>query len=350
LNLKNLDRHKIVWFNTDSLKHDRFGVTNTNNGYGNTVVAPSWFSDDDIHLSVYCSDLWQNINSNAPVLGSRPIGSASSDTYKDGWMHTITLRSLEAILSTTGPKVWDRAPVFTYSCGPSREINIRFAGADASGFSHIETHGLIVGVNGIKCYVNGELYGRSGTLDDDLTYKINQTNTRSINNVVAHIPNTSQFPFLLFTNDAFSESSGKAKVNLRFASLGYALNDNENKIFYEIVQEFQRILQREVYPIKLKTFLEILKEQVFNPADPQPKTTSIGNTLIPNLKLNKVLTQRNKPYREYLSKSAQSGEDEKIQRLSISINLTKIAIFGPVRVFCEDRVEQSVSVLSFTEI
>lgn len=348
LNLKNLDRHKIVWFNTGSLKHDRFGVTNANNGYGNTVVAPSWFSDNDIHLSVYYSDLWQNINEDAPIFGSRPIGSVKSNTYENGWMHTITLRSLAGVISTTG--LWDRAPVFTYSCGPSRATNIRFAGTDSSGFSHLETHGFIVGVNGIKCYVNGEIYGRSGTLNDNATYPINKVSTRTIDNITANIPNISQFPFLLFTNDAFSESSGKAKANIRFASIGYSLNDEENKLFYEIVQEFQRILRREVYPIKLKTFEEILREQIFNPIDPLPKTTSIGNTLTFSIKLDKIITQNTKPYREYLSKSFAPRENEKIHKLSMSINLTKIAIFGPVRVFCQDHVESSMSILSFTEI
>lgn len=48
INLKNPYRHTIVWYN--SLIFDKNGVTNTGTGYGNTFVAPSWFSDNDIHV------------------------------------------------------------------------------------------------------------------------------------------------------------------------------------------------------------------------------------------------------------------------------------------------------------
>jgi|688.fasta_scaffold00638_4 hypothetical protein len=330
LNLKNTERHYIVWHNSANLKHDKNGVTNTGIGYGNTVIAPSFFSDNDIHISIYCSDYWQNINSSAPAIGTRTPSSFKSNDYENAWMHTITLKSLEPIIING---IWNRAPIFTYSCGPSKSANVRFAGDDSSGFSHVETHGFIVGVNGIRCYVNGELFGRLGLTTDTPSLPINQVSTRTLNGVTAAIPNISQFPFLLFTNDPFSQSSGKARVNLRFASVGYSINDNENKIFYNIVQEFQRILGREVYPVKLKTFEEIFSDE-----------------LSCNVKFNKLTTLTTKPYREYLSKSPQPKENEKINSLSANLKISKIEVIGPIRIFAEDSANISVSIQSFTEI
>jgi hypothetical protein len=138
---------------------------------------------------------------------------------------------------------------------------------------------------------------------------------------------------LLFTNDPFSQSSGKARVNLRFASVGYSINDSENKIFYNIVQEFQRILGREVYPVKLKTFEEIFSDE-----------------LSCNVKFNKLTTLTTKPYREYLSKSPQPKENEKINSLSANLKISKIEVIGPIRIFAEDSANISVSIQSFTEI
>lgn len=328
LNLKNLQRHTIVWYNQNDLRHDKFGVTNLNIGYGNTMIAPSWFSDDNIHLSVYHSTYWQNTNDTAPIIGS----NTTTDLEK-GWMHTIALKSLPPTLRPDGLG-WDRPPIFTYSCGYASSTAVRFAGNDASEFQHIETYGFIVGVNGIKCYVNGDLYGRQGSLSNSARQPINQVNTRTVNGVTAKIPNLSQFPFLLFTNGRFTSTNGQARANIRFASVGYELTENENKVLYKIIQEFQRILGRSVEPVKLKTFQEFFKDQY----------------LSFNVKINKIFTYPTRPYREYLSKTSEPKENKKINAISASVNISKLEVFGPVRLFCSDTAKTSVSIQSLLEL
>jgi hypothetical protein len=329
LNLKNLQRHTIVWYNQNDLKHDKFGVTNSNIGYGNTMVAPSWFSDNDIHISVYNSTYWQNTNDTAPIIGSSP----ASDPTK-GWMHTIYLRSLAPILNSQINTLWDRAPIFTYSCGYSSNSSVRFAGTDGSEFQHVETYGFIVGVNGIKCYVNGNLYGRQGVINDVSTQPINQVSTRTVNGNTAQIPNISQFPFLLFTNGRFTSTNGQARANIRFASIGYELTDQENKVLYNIIQEFQKILGRSVEPIILKTFQQNLIDQY----------------LTLNIKINKIFIQPTKPYREYLNIEMPPKQQKKINALSASVDISRIEVFGPVRVFCADTSKTTVSIQSLVEL
>jgi len=336
-NLKNLNLHNIVWYNTSDLRHDKNGVTNIGAGYGNTVVAPSWFSDNNIHISAYHGTMWGNINESAPI-----IGSSSKSDLKE-WMHTISLRAPLPIKNLNGS--FQIAPVFTYSCGYSTSTSIRFAGTDASETAHIETYGFIVGVNGIKCYVNGNIYGRQGTLSDNSSLPINKPNER-INEtpsgtIVTYIPNLSQFPFLLFTNGRLSSTSGQALVNIRFASIGYELSDNENKKLYQIVQEFQRILGRNVEPIFLATFEKFIKEQV----------------LTSSLNINKIFVLKTKPYREILNKrsipiksNGEIDEDVEFNRLTANVNISKIEVFGPRRIFYEDTSKTSVSILSLNEI
>jgi hypothetical protein len=307
--------------------HDSFGITNKNKGYGNTMIAPSWFNDNDIHVSVYHSTYWQNTNDTAPIIGS----SATNDETR-GWMHSITLRSLPPTLETNGS--WDRPPIFTYSCGYSSNTNVRFAGKDASEFQHVETYGFIVGVNGIKCYVNGNPYGRQGLLTDNPLQPINEITQRTVNNTTAQIPNLSQFPFLIFTDGRFTSTAGEARCNIRFASFGYELNDNENKILYQIIQQFQKILKRNVEPVTLKTFEQLFQDQY----------------LTFDLKINKILIYPTKPYREYLSKISQPGALSKINALSASVNISKVEVFGPVRIFCADALNTSVSIQSLSEL
>jgi hypothetical protein len=325
LNLKNLQRHTIVWYNGSDLKHDEFGVTNLNIGYGNTMIAPSWFNDNNIHVSVYHSTYWQNTNDTSPIIGTK-----IRDDY--GWMHTITLRSLPVILRSDGLN-YERPPIFTYSCGYASSPTIRFAGTDASEFQHVESYGFIVGVNGIKCYVNGSLYGRQGSLSDSLTQEINKVTTRNVFGSSAKIPNISQFPFLLFTNGKFASTAGQSKSNIRFASVGYELTDSENKILYNIIQGFQKILNRSVEPIVLKTFQEFLKDQYL--------TFSIS--------INKILILPTKPYREYLNITTLPKEFPKINALSPNVNISKIEVFGPYRLFCSDSAQISTSVQYLTE-
>ena len=321
LNLKNTERHYIVWYNESSLKHDSNGVTNVGIGYGNTMVAPSWFNDNDIHVSVYNTTRWNQTNSTAPIIGTRP----REDSL--GWMHSITLRSRDVDF------VDIKEPTFTYSCGSSSSSTVRFAGSDASQFQHIETLGLIVGVNGIKCYVNGEIYGRQGNLSDKSKEPINEVTKRTVDGNTAEIPNISQYPFLLFTNGRFTSTTGLANANIRFASIGYQLNDQENDNLYKIVQEFQTILGRSVEPIKLKTFEAFLEDYL---------------TL--NMSINKILILPTRPYREYLNITTSPKEFPKINALSASVNISKVEVFGPVRIFLSDSAATSVSIQSLIEL
>lgn len=324
LNLKNLERHTIVWYNKQDLVHNKQGVTNNNSGYGNTMVAPSWFNDDNIHVSVYNTLYWNKLNDVAPVIGATAKGNK--------WMHTIYLRSLPEIIRPY-PQA-SQAPIFTYSCGESVNDSIRFAGSDASSFAHAETYGFIVGVNGIKCYVNGKLYGREGTSSDVSSLPINNINKRTINNVTAHVPDISQFPFLLFTNDKFPSSIGKAKTNIRFASIGYYLDDEDNKNFYNIVHEFQTILNRQVPPLPIN-FLE---------------RQMLERYLLPNIKINKLSHVTSNPYRELVDKSHNPREQIKINTFYPNVKIFKMEAIGPRRIFLIDRVGASVSILSLSEL
>lgn len=324
LNLANTERHNIVWYNTNDLIHNNLGVTNRGAGYGNTMVAPSWFNDNNIHISIYNATAWPDLNSNCPIFGSR-------STTESRWMHTITLRTLESTLNASGE--FSRPPIFTYSCGSAASQNIRFAGSDAADFQHLETLGYIVGVNGIKCYVNGIIYGRSGSLNDQVTDPINKNVTRTVTRVTAEIPNISQYPFLLFTNGRFTSTTGLARANIRFATIGYELDDNQNIILYKIIQEFQKILKRSIDPLKLKTFEK-----------------SFEDFLLGDIKINKIFIYPSKPYREYLSLNKKPKENTSIERITANINVSQIEVFGPVRIFCSDNSSISVSIQSLIEL
>lgn len=326
LNLRNPERHYIVWYNKDKIRHDEYGITNLLNGYGNTMIAPSWFSDDNIHISVYNGTFWNNANESAPLLGT----SSQGGIMPGSWMHTITLKSLSPVFKEDNS--YKIAPIFTYSCGYSINSSVRFAGVDASVFSHVEAYGLIVGVNGIKCYVNGEKFGREGSLIDNPSLPINAVNKRTVQGVSADIPNISQYPFLIFTNGRFTSTSGQALANLRFCSIGYALTDEENKTLYKIVQNFQTILRRDVPIIKLKTIEELLKDQYISA----------------NININKIFILNTKPYREYLNKE-NAGLSE-IKTFTAQVKINKIEIFGPIRIFIGDTINTSVSIKNFTEL
>jgi hypothetical protein len=119
-----------------------------------------------------------------------------------------------------------------------------FAGEDASNQNHWLAHGLIAGTNGRNCYVCGKRFGVSMSQGGFR----NPINPESGNDPIEGKRILySQFPFLLFGNGRFG-SSGQArgKGNLRFASIGYNLTESENKIFYDIVNGFQTILNRNV--------------------------------------------------------------------------------------------------------
>jgi len=328
LNLKNTNRHKILWFNINDLIHDKDGVRNTGIGYGNTMVAPSWFSDDDIHVAIYHTNTWADLNIPCIAIGSRSLGN-----YR-GWMHTIMLKSLLPVLRPDS-SFYAQPPYFTYSCGlielnaPGSSDLPRFAGNDASFFTHAEATGLIVGVNGIKCYVNGEIFGRQGSLTDKLPDRINTPIIRTLKigkyETTTTIPNLSQFPFMLFTNTTFGQGNstfGQGRFSIKFASIGNALNDYENKEFYKIVQEFQRILKRHIDPIKLQT------SQLSN-----------ADSIITELKITNIRTRRFKPY-------VINTDDG----LNPAIKINKIESIGPFRMFVNDRASASVSIQSFIEI
>lgn len=329
LNLKNTNRHKILWFNINDLTHDQNGVTNKGIGYGNTMVAPSWFDDNDIHVAIYHTNRWNDLNTPCTAIGARSLGN------RTGWMHTITLRSLIPTLKPNS-SFYEQPPYFTYSCGlievnaPGSSDLPRFAGNDASFFTHAEATGLIVGVNGIKCYVNGEIFGRQGSLTDRLLDKINTPIIRTIKigkrESQTIIPNLSQFPFMLFTNTTFGQgisTFGQGRFCIKFASIGYSLNDNENKEFYRIVQQFQKILKRHIDPIKLQT------SQASNTED----------TITPEVKITNITSRRYKPYISNID-----GD------LYPTIKINKIEAIGPFRIFVEDQVSASVSIQSFVEI
>jgi len=334
LNLKNPYRHIIVWYN--SLIFDKNGVTNAGIGYGNTFVAPSWFSDDDIHVSAYNATAWYDTSAECVL-----IGSTSDININNSWMHTISLRRRPQTFVNNDPAQGiSTPPIFTYSCG--RYPPYRAAGFDAGDQLNVQAWGLIVGVNGIYCYTGGYKLGAYSFITDPVSSKINPTVTNSFNNPV---PTFSQYPFLLLAyrpfgsvaqiNNQTGQPEPTSKANIRFASIGTALNDYENKIFYDIVEEFQTILKRNVGTFRLGE-----AEMFVDETNPR---------VSPSLRINRIRT--------FVTRHLYSVKDEidnkfekENQCVTPTLSINKIEVLGPRRVYLSDSSTASVNIMQFTEI
>lgn len=307
-NLKNFLRHTIKWLNESSLLHDWRGVTNNGDGYGNTFVAPGIMSDSNIHVSVYNATFYPFLNSYSPI-----IGTSKPDTYKSHWMHTIFLRS---------PR---QNEVWTYSCGIAKDggsqTSFSLAGEDTGDFLHAQVYGLVVGVNGSKCYLNGQPFGT--TSPPSRPTRSIPLNVHSSDPIEGIRYDWTQYPFMLFTHRAFGDPSvGYANANIRFASIGYSLNDKENEILYDIIETFQTILGRNVGILKLEPDDFLIPEHMFR-----------SQLTINSIDIKPLMSGENIPH-----------------KIESELEIFKIKVTGPRRVYVSDNITFGVSLQSFQEL
>lgn len=337
INLRNIYRHKINWFNPTSILHNSLGITNLENGYGNTYFAPSWLSDNNIHVSVYSGTYWFNANEYCPLIGASSSGYGSVPVANSRWIHSIHLRSPTPTLDGLGRFVI--APIYTYSCSPTVNISSMFAGEDCSDRISFLAFGLIVGVDGKKCYVCGNKFGIDSSTATGFPDPINPK--RSNDPIEGDVDNTlyTQFPFLLFSSGKFgSINSGlTGRANLRFASIGYSLTENENKIFYNIVDEFQYILGRNVQCAVLdKVDATILENEHY----------------FPNIEITSVKRNPGLFFRDfYDSVELVPQKEERYKKDAILPLLEILSCYraGPIRVFAKDGATPNVEILNFQE-
>lgn len=333
LNLRNIFRHKINWFG--GIWHDRFGINSDGiSGYGNTYFAPSWLEDNNIHVAVYTGTYWTNANENCPLIGasSNIVGVPSRGK---SWIHAIYLRSPKPTFFGNSTTIYQIPPVYTYSCSSAESINNTFAGEDASDRNHWLAHGLIVGTNGRTCYVCGKKFGidsSQGGFGDPI-------NPESANDPIEgkKILYT-QFPFLLFGNGRFgSEGQARGGANLRFCSIGYYLNENENKVFYDIVNQFQTILNRNVPCNEINPAPAPYKEKTtFYPSiNITSSKQRIGRFIRRIEDVSKLVPEKNLRY--------------KTELFSASMLIKSCKRTGPRRIFLGDGVAPSVTILDLIE-
>lgn len=301
INLANPNRHKIRWYG--SVIHNHLGVTG-NGGYGNTLVALGLLDNKNIHLSVYNATLWANAEATTPLMGT-------------------TTRTQQLSLKNTFDK-------FTYSCrygeiSDASGINQKlFAGNDSSSFVHIEAYGLIAGVNSQKCFVNGELFGITGTINP-IDYIPNSGNGSQVAaRTDSVIQEKDQYPVLIFSFDNFGTVTTKGKANIRFSSIGYGLTDDEMAKLYDIVEEFQTILQRNVGKIQLA---------FYNYYDGTDKITS---SLSPS-----SLAVR---------KGVYDFKQNEIENITTQMAIGAIRVAGPRIVEQEESIGANVTINSFTYV
>lgn len=336
LNLRNIFRHKVNWFG--GIWHDKFGVNADGSGYGNTYFAPSWLDDENIHVSVYTGTYWFDANENCPLIGtsSNSVGAPNRGL---GWMHAIYLRSPAPTIAYEqfGVINYKIPPVYTYSCSPpdSTASYGMFAGEDASDQNHWLAHGLIVGTNGRNCYVCGKKFGVSFSQGGFR----NPINPESGNDPVEGKKILySQFPFLLFGNGRFgSGGQARGKGNLRFASLGYNLIESENRIFYDIVNQFQTILNRNVACNEINPIPALYKE----------KTTFYPSISITSGK--QKIGRFIRPMKDFTRLSPNKTSRYRRDAVSASITIKSCIRTGPRRIFLGDGAMPSVSILNLIE-
>lgn len=307
-NLKNILRHTIKWFNQSSLIHDQYGVTNIGNGYGNTFVAPGLFSDNDIHISVYNATYWSYLNPYSPVIGSSlPYDFSNRNNTQNKWIHTIHLKY------PTNNGAW------TYSCGKVSS-NTSMAGEDAGDFLHAQVYGLVAGVNGDKCYLNGKQFGFYDPQRSGKSVPLNKQVSDPIEGISY---DWTPHPFMIFTNRAFGDPSvGYANANLRFVSIGYSLTDKDNENLYNIIQEFQSILGRDADQITITPDDFTIKEH-------GTKT---------QLSISEIYE---KPIFE---------KTNILHRIDNKLTIADIKAKGPRRVYVSDNINMGISLQSFEEI
>jgi hypothetical protein len=339
INLRNVYRHKINWFNRSQIRHDSLGVTNLGDGYGNTYFAPSWLSDNDIHVSVYSATYWFDANGYCPLIGSSTNQNSVPPRAGSAWIHAIHIRAPEPTFDSTG-QYYVIAPIYTYSCSPTININNIFAGEDASDRFHFLAFGLIVGVNGKRCYVCGNPFGVTASQGVNFPNPINPKRRKDeLEPQNDDIPLYTQFPFLIFSTGSFGSVSGgsSGKANIRFCTIGYGLSDSENKIFYDIVNEFQTILGRNV-PCAT--------------ADVVEQTITDSDFYHPTIQIQKVEKEIGFFYRAFYDSVKLNPDKEERYKQDIlipSMEITSCLRSGPRRVFLKDGASPSVEILNFQE-
>jgi hypothetical protein len=92
--------------------------------------------------------------------------------------------------------------------------------------SQIDGLGLMIGINSSKCFLQGQSFGTQGSL------------------LCQRLYSTCSQPIILLGNRYAGAVSSASNANLRFASVGYGLEDWQVARFTEIVNSFQTTLYR----------------------------------------------------------------------------------------------------------
>jgi hypothetical protein len=129
-------------------------------------------------------------------------------------------------------------------------------------------------------------------------------------------------PILIFSEDNFGAVATKSSTNIRFASIGWGMNDTEAALFYQIVETFQTMLSRNVGLIHLGS------TTYPTPAD---KITAAISVLRVMAKLG------------FFTQSFADGS------ITATIGIQKITLYGARHAGNAETIAPSVSILSFTE-
>jgi len=301
INLVNPNRHNIRWYG--NLTHNENGVTG-NGGYGNTLCALGWFTNNNIHISAYNATQWGNTNSDSYLIGT-------------------TTRTNSIALKTASSTVYTYMGLYADITLPARAIRMT-AGNKTNDYRHTEAYGLIMGNNSTKCFVNGIQFGIISP-DDPSTYDWPNTTQGNFAKNTVVIQELDQYPVLILSANDFGSITSTSSANIRFASIGYGMTDSEALLFYNIVQSFQKILNRSVDGISVSSKTLQDKDEFIIP----------------------LLSILSSPIYRGVTTINQSESDS----IAVPVlNITKAKTSGPRRIYIDSNIQTSISLVSFTEI
>jgi len=210
-NIKNIEKYKISW--SGSITHSCDGITG-NGGYGATGIVIGLFDPTNIHLSAYNATKYSQANN-----GGRLIGHHSTFGFKylkDTAAQELNLNNGEDKL--TGYVYGEFGLLSGYGYTAPEILN-----------SHLDVLGLMVGNNSSECYLEGNLFGEIGPLVYDRIYSVCDKQ------------------IILLGNRYYGSVLSGSNANLRFASVGFGLTQQEVVLFTRAVSDFQKSLYRNPY-------------------------------------------------------------------------------------------------------
>lgn len=192
---------RIVW--AGGVTHDEFGVTFDGvNGYGDTWLKPS----TSMLLGNESMFLYSRTSAAATAAGWVDMGAANTLTQRD-----------ELILRTSVDNI-------------TVNINSTSAGAGSLSFKNTSASGFFIGSrisqNDLRIYKNGTQIGTTATVTNNGT--------------------RSNLSVLIGARRISSGPNGFVARNFALAGLGRGFTNTQANDFYDIVQQYQTILNRQV--------------------------------------------------------------------------------------------------------